>query len=176
MKVALRYVAVAAMSLSAVVPAAAASASSAAAQPAKAAPVEVRVNQVGYPAHGSKVAFVMLPAKVSQLKWSVTCNACGGYLLGHGGRYVGTWNARYHAVYKLNFSRLTASGRYRIKVAAGGAPGLSPWFQIGAPSREYHRLVLNAVRYFTSERDGGDVLHSVLNREPANLTDRHAYV
>ena len=36
--------------------------------------------------------------------------------------------------------------------------------------------MVNAVRYFTSERDGGDVVHSVLNREPANLTDRRAYV
>jgi endoglucanase len=32
------------------------------------------------------------------------------------------------------------------------------------------------VRYFTSERDGGDVSRSVLDRRPANLTDRRAYV
>ena len=36
--------------------------------------------------------------------------------------------------------------------------------------------MLNAVRYFTSERDGGDVVHSVLSRKPANLTDRRATV
>jgi endoglucanase len=36
--------------------------------------------------------------------------------------------------------------------------------------------VLNAVRYYTSERDGGDVVSSVLDRKPANLTDRQAYV
>ena len=40
----------------------------------------------------------------------------------------------------------------------------------------YHALVVNAVRYFTSERDGGDVVSSVLDRQPANLTDRRAYV
>ena len=32
------------------------------------------------------------------------------------------------------------------------------------------------MRYFTSERDGPDVVHSVLDREPANLTDEHADV
>ncbi len=36
--------------------------------------------------------------------------------------------------------------------------------------------MLNAVRYFTSERDGADVVPSVFNRQPANLTDQHAYV
>ena len=36
--------------------------------------------------------------------------------------------------------------------------------------------MLNAVRYYTSERDGGDVVSSVLDRKPANLTDRRAYV
>ena len=34
----------------------------------------------------------------------------------------------------------------------------------------------NSVRYFTSERDGPDVDSSVLDRQPANLTDEKAYV
>ena len=34
----------------------------------------------------------------------------------------------------------------------------------------------NAVRYFTSERDGADVEPAVLNRLPANLTDARASV
>ena len=112
MKIAIRYVAVTAMCASAVVPAAAAVASPVAGKAAaRTAPIEVRVNQVGYPSHGSKVAFVMLPAKVRQLKWSVTCSACVAYLLGHGGRYVGSWNSRYRAVYEVNFSKLTLPGR-----------------------------------------------------------------
>jgi endoglucanase len=176
-KIAIRYVAVTAMCASAVVPAAVAVASPVAGKAAAgAAPIEVRVNQVGYPSHGSKVAFVMLPAKVRQLKWSVTCSACAAYLLGHGGKYVGSWNSRYRAVYEVNFSKLTLPGRYRIRVGTRTATGASPWFRIGAPASEYSGLVRNAVRYFTSERDGGDVVHSVLNREPANLTDRHAVV
>ena len=53
---------------------------------------------------------------------------------------------------------------------------MSPAFAIGSPAALYHRLVLNAVRYFTSERDGADIVPSVINRQPANLTDQHAYV
>jgi endoglucanase len=183
-KVAIRYIAVAAMGLSAVVAAAAAASpaaasaaavSTAAAKPT-AAPIEVRVNQVGYPVNGSKVAFAMLPAKASQVTFAVSCGSCGVVYASPGAQYVGSWNAGYKAVYELNFSGLTRPGRYRIRVTTGKAAGWSPWFRIGAPAREYGRLVLNAVRYFTSERDGGDVVHSVLNREPANLTDRRAYV
>ena len=44
------------------------------------------------------------------------------------------------------------------------------------PAALFHRLVLNAVDYFTSERDSADVEPSVINRQPANLTDQHAYV
>ena len=132
MKVAIRYVAVAAMCVSALVPAAAAAATPAASHVAKAAaPIEVRVNQVGYPARGSKVAFVMLPAK-GQLKWSLSCVSCGAAGRGFGARYVGSWNSRYKAVYELNFSPVRQPGRYRISVIAGKARGTSPWFQIGA--------------------------------------------
>ena len=176
MKIAIRNVAVAAMCVSALVPAAAAAASPAAANPAAAAPIEVRVNQVGYPTHGSKVAFAMLPAKDSQAVFSLSCRGCDFAVAGSLTHYVGSWNSRYKAVYELNFSGVTHPGRYRLTVTSGKAHGTSPWFRIGAPAREYSRLVVNAVRYFTSERDGGDVVHSVLNREPANLTDQRATV
>jgi endoglucanase len=183
-KVATRYVAVAAMCVSALVPAAGAAARpTAAGSPAAVSPaakprtsIEVRVNQVGYSSHGSRVAFAMLPAKNGQLTWSLTCGNCSSALAGNSARYVGRWNSRYNAVYEVNFSGVTRPGRYRLTVIAGKARGTSPWFRIGAPASEYSRLVRNAVRYFTSERDGGAVVHSVLNREPANLTDQHAYV
>jgi len=139
-------------------------------------PVEVRVNQVAYPAQGAKVAFAMLPARVSRVDYTLQCEHCGGFLAGSSKDYVGSWNSRYHAVYELNFSRLTAPGTYWITVRAGGQSARSPEFTVGATGTQYSRLVTNAVRYFTSERDGPDVEHSVLDREPANLTDEHAYV
>jgi Glycosyl hydrolase family 9 len=47
---------------------------------------------------------------------------------------------------------------------------------IGDGTQLYRQLVDNAVQYFTSERDGPDVDSAVLDRQPANLTDEHAYV
>jgi endoglucanase len=141
----------------------------------KSAPAEVRVNQVGYGIHASKVAFVMLAHRVGRVSFTVS-GRNGRVLHGVSHHFAGTWNSRYRAVYELNFSSLTWPGRYRITIRAGGRTGRSPAFRVAAPAALYHRLVLNAVRYFTSERDGGDVVRSVLDRKPANMTDRHAYV
>jgi endoglucanase len=139
------------------------------------APAEVRVNQVGYAIGASKVAYVMLPGRVSGVSFSVTSSS-GHAVRGTSDDYVGGWNSRYHAVYELNFSRLNRPGSYRITATAGGVTARSPVFRIDSSGALYAHLVSNAVRYFTSERDGADVVHSVLARKPANLTDEHATV
>ncbi len=139
-------------------------------------PAEVRVNQVGYPAVGAKVAYAMLPARVASVAFTVS-DSRGVVLRGRSADDVGGWNSRYQAVYKLTFSGLTRPGSsYRIQISAGGQTAQSPAFAVGETSADYGRLVTNAVRYFTSERDGPDVEHSVLSREPANLTDERATV
>jgi endoglucanase len=138
-------------------------------------PAEVRVNQVGYASAASKVAYVMLPAKVASVAFTIS-GSRGVVLRGHSSDFAGRWNSRYHAVYQLTFSRLHAPGTYKISVSAGGQTATSPAFRVGSPAVLYHQLVLNGVRYFTSERDGGDVVHSVLDRKPANLTDKKATV
>jgi hypothetical protein len=56
------------------------------------------------------------------------------------------------------------------------AIAVSPMFIVGDGAQLYRQLVDNAVRYFTSERDGPDVDSSVLDRQPANLTDTRAFV
>jgi endoglucanase len=139
-------------------------------------PAEVRVNQVGYPAVGAKVAYAMLPARVASVAYTVS-DSRGVVLRGRSADDVGGWNSRYKAVYKLTFSGLTRPGTsYRLQISAGGQTAQSPAFAVGETSADYGRLVTNAVRYFTSERDGPDVEHSVLSREPANLTDQRATV
>jgi endoglucanase len=148
----------------------------AAAGHAAAAPAEVRVNQVGYPAAGPKVAYAMLPATVASVAFTVWDGSTAVFR-GRSATNVGGWNSRYHAVYALSFSALARPGTgYRIQISAGGQTALSPAFAVGAAGASYGRLVTNAVRYFTSERDGPDVVHSVLNRRPANLTDERAVV
>jgi endoglucanase len=88
---------------------------------------------------------------------------------------VGSWNAAYHAVYQLSFSGLDTPGQYQVRVTSPAA-AISPAFTIGTGAQLYRQLVDNAVRYFTSERDGPDVVPSVLDRQPANLTDESAHV
>jgi endoglucanase len=141
---------------------------------AKAVPAQVRVNQVGYSPLGDKVAFAMLPAKVSAVRFAVVGK--GLVYVGRSADDLGGWNSRYGAVYELNFTGLHQPGTYRISVSAGRQRAESPAFKIASSGTLYHQLVLNGVRYFTSERDGADVDHSVLSREPANLADEHAYV
>ncbi|HSR86939.1 MAG TPA: glycoside hydrolase family 9 protein [Streptosporangiaceae bacterium] len=139
-------------------------------------PAEVRVNQVGYPAAGPKVAYVMLPAPVASVAFTVS-DPSAVVFRGSSTANVGGWNARYHAVYALNFSALTRAGtKYRIHISAAGQTAQSPAFVIGDSRHAYGRLATNAVAYFTSERDGPQVKHAVLDRQPANLTDEHAYV
>jgi hypothetical protein len=156
------------ITLAAVVPAAA-SASAAAA-----APAQVRVNQVGYATGGAKVAYAMLPAKVARVRFEVT-TPYGVAYRGVSTDDAGAWNANYQAVYKLSFSGLRLPGQYRIRLLSP-ATAVSPGFTVGDGTQLYGQLVDNAVRYFTSERDGPDVVSSVLSRQPANLTDEKAFV
>ena len=125
---------------------------------------QVRVNQVGYPSSGSKVAYVMLPAKVARVSFEVTTRYGVAYR-GSSTDDVGSWNAAYQAVYQLSFSGVRAPGRYQVKVTSPAA-GASPAFTIGDGSQLYRQLVNNAVQYFTSERDGPDVDSAVLGRQP----------
>jgi endoglucanase len=140
-----------------------------------AAPPQVRVDQVGYPPTAPKTAFAMLPRPVRSVRFAVQGPHGGVYLTGRSTDDLGRWSASYGAVYRLDFSAFRHPGTYQIKIISPRA-AVSPAFAIATPQALYHRLVLNGVRYFTSERDGGNVVRSVLNRRPANLTDRRAFV
>jgi len=130
-----------------------------AAAPASAAalaPPQVRVNQVGYPSSGPKAAYVMLPRKVARVRFEVV-TPYGVAYRGTSADDVGAWNANYQAVYRLSFSGLTLPGQYQVKLLSP-ARASSPGFTIGDGTQLYRELVDNSVRYFTSERDGPDVV------------------
>jgi endoglucanase len=132
---------------------------------------QLRVDQVGYVDSAAKVAYLMLPGRVKQVSFSLV-GARGVVFRGVSRDDLGTWNSRYHAVYELNFSAVRRTGTYRLRVGST----TSPAFRIASGQALYQRLVSNGVRYFTSERDGADVVSSVLGRKPANLTDARASV
>jgi Glycosyl hydrolase family 9 len=62
-----------------------------------------------------------------------------------------------------------------VSGAAGTALLASPATAGAAGAVPAAAGVDNSVRYFTSERDGPDVVSSVLDRQPANLTDKNSY-
>src|ERR1700722_9194427 len=121
---------------------------------------QVRVNQVGYPTGATKVAYAMLPAQAASVSFTVSDSA-GVVYQGTSTDDLGPWNASYPAVFALDFSSLTQPRRYHVTVSPAGATTTSPWFEIAPPASLYHQLVLNSVKFFTSERDGPDVEHSV---------------
>jgi endoglucanase len=135
---------------------------------------QVRVNQVGYPSSGPKLAYVMLARKVAAVRFEVTTRY-GVVYQGTSTENVGSWNSAYQAVYRLSFSGVNSPGVYQVKVTSPAAAS-SPAFVIGDGAQLYRQLVDNAVQYFTSERDGPDVDPSVLDRQPANLTDEKASI
>jgi endoglucanase len=116
----------------------------------------------------------MLAKPVSAVSFEVT-TPYGVAYRGTSTDDVGSWNSAYRAVYRLSFSGVSVPGSYQVKVTSP-ATAVSPAFTIGTGAQLYRQLVDNAVQYFTSERDGPDVVPSVLNRQPANLTDEKAYV
>ncbi len=150
-------------------------AASVSATPAGSAVPQVRVNQVGYAPAGVKTGYVMLPRPATKVSFTIAGRQ-GVVFRGSSRQDLGRWNAHYPAVYPLGFSGLTRPGTYRITVHAAGATAVSSAFAVASPAGLYHRLVLNAVRYFTSERDGPHVVPSVLARQPANLTDARSFV
>jgi hypothetical protein len=135
---------------------------------------EVRVNQVGYPSSGPKVAFAMVARPVAAVRFEVT-TPYGVAYSGTSTDDVGAWNSAYRAVYQLSFAGVSTPGVYQVRLLSAAA-AVSPAFVIGSGSQLYRQLVDNAVRYFTSERDGPDTDAAVLDRQPANLTDARAYV
>jgi len=134
----------------------------------------VRVNQVGYPSGGPKVAFVMLAKRVAAVRFEIT-TPYGVAYQGTSTDDRGSWNSAYRAVYQLGFSGLSVPGIYRVEVTSP-VTAVSPAFVVGTGAQLYRQLVDNAVQYFTSERDGPDVVPSVLGRQPANLTDESASI
>jgi endoglucanase len=151
-----------------------ATAKPATAKPATAKPAapEIRLNQVGYQPNAPKAAYVMLPARVASVPFTITDAKGRVVYRGVSRDDVGAWNSGYKAVYQLSFSGLRQCGTYQVRVGST----VSVTFKIANGTALYGPLVDNAVRYFTSERDGADVEHDVLSREPANLTDEKADV
>jgi hypothetical protein len=130
----------------------------------------VRVNQVGFVAGDPVRAVVMSSSRVSGVAFRVErtdgARVAGGLI----GREGAAWNARYRHVAAITLGEPIAAGTYRIVVG----PRRSPPFSVEPANSLYGDLVNNSVRFFTAQRDGPDVVPSVLSRRPSHLADARA--
>jgi endoglucanase len=133
----------------------------------------VRVNQVGYAADEPKRAYLMSTERVTGT-FDVVLEGGGVVATAPIGSDLGAWSRRFPHVYALAFD-VTDPGSYRVAVDAP-APILSPVFDIGDPLDLFAPLLSNALTFYQAQRDGPNVIGSVLQREPSHLNDQTARV
>ncbi|MCR6032807.1 hypothetical protein GGQ22_15390 [Nocardioides sp. zg-579] len=132
----------------------------------------VRVNQVGYAAGEPVVAQVMTAAPAPRATYALIDAAGGVVASGPLGADVGRWSDRWPHVHRVSVPA-PADGRYRVEVR-GAAAGASPTFAVAPATELYGPLAANGVRFFQAQRDGADVVGSVMQRRPSHLADRRA--
>ena len=135
--------------------------------------VLVRVNQVGYASDAPKRAYLMSQHRVSGT-FDVVAEGGGVVTSGPIGADLGAWSSRFAHVYSLPFE-LDVEGSYRIVVDLPN-PLASPAFDIGDPADLFAPLLSNALQFYQAQRDGPNVIGSVLQRQPAHLHDRNARI
>lgn len=134
---------------------------------------QVRVDQVGYTAEQTKVAWLMSPHVRSGQRFRVEDRDGKVVFQGTAGRSRARWNGSYGAVQPLDFSRFKRTGEYRI-VVPGSPTVRSPWFQVGAAWQLVDAPIGDIVSFFQAQRDGPDVIAGALGRQPSHLNDAHA--
>lgn len=136
---------------------------------------EIRVNQVGYAKTDVKRAVLMSEVADLSADTRFTVEDADGktVLKGTVGKPGPGWNDGFRGTYILDFSKLSAPGVYRVRVA-GKDPSVSPRITIGDSTALYGPLVDNAIAFYRAQRDGPDVDPAILDRKPSHLADARA--
>jgi endoglucanase len=146
-----------------------------AASPALASSAYVRVNQVGFAPGAPKRALLVASAAERGATFTVVDRSGSAVLRRSVGLRIGGWNSAYPDVYSLNLAGLTAGGSYTIRVHEP-IPAGSPPFRIAPGTSLYGGLLHNALLYYEAQRDGPNVISSVLDRQPSHLNDERASI
>jgi endoglucanase len=144
-----------------------------AAEPALAS-AHVRVNQVGYAPGEGKRAFLLSSESEAGAVFQVRNVANDRVAFSAAvGRRVASWSPRFPNVYVLDFGSVRTPGTYRI-VVDGPEDAASPRFRIDGDDRLFPDLIANSLFFFRAQRDGPNVIGSVMDRKPSHLNDRRA--
>jgi len=132
----------------------------------------VRVNQVGYEA-GSKnlTAVALCTAAPSSSTFSLINSGGTSVYSGKASADAGSWSTTYPHTYHLVFSTSTV-GTYTLSFDGASSPA----FKIDTAANLYSKLLGYSVFFYQAQRDGADVISTVLNRKPSHLTDSTATV
>ena len=135
----------------------------------------VRVNQVGYPANGSKRAYLMASGVETGATFAVKNSRGTTLLSGPIGASLGSWSNSYPDVYALDFSTVTAAGTYTITVS-GPIAASSPTFKIDSAANVYSNPLANSLFFYQNERDGPNFIASPLRTAAGHVNDQSATV
>ncbi len=135
----------------------------------------IRIDQVGYTAEQTKVAWLLAPQAHRGQRFQVVARDGTVAFSGKAGASTGRWNQEYRAVQPLDFSDLVTPGEYRI-VVPGDPPSHSPWFPVASAWQLVDPLIGDVVAFFQAQRDGPDVIPGDLGRQPSHLNDSAAAV
>jgi len=137
----------------------------------------VRVNQAGYEsANPPFQAYLMATASESGVTFSVVNSEGVTVYSGSIGNLLGTWGHSKklsYNVYELSFT--VPDGIYTISVS-GPIPATSPKFAVNRPDVLYPGLLLNALWFYETDRDGPDYIPNALRTGPGHLKDKDATV
>ena len=78
------------------------------------------------------------------------------------------WSTAYPAVYRLDLTAVTATGRYQLRVTSP-VRASSPWFRVTPRPDIYSTLLRYGVSFDQIQRDGPEVISGALHRQPAHL-------
>jgi endoglucanase len=136
----------------------------------------VRVNQVGYPATGSKRAYLMASGSEAGATFTVR-NSSGSTVFGPTAivANLGSWSSSYPDVYALDFDTLTTSGTYTISVS-GPIAASSPSFSIDTAANLYTNTLGHSLYFYQNERDGQNFIATPLRTAAGHLNDASATV
>ena len=143
--------------------------------PAGVPPVQLRVDQLGYPATAAKTAELMTAdPNAAARRWVlVRRGGCTLAASGVAGRDLGPWSSRYPAVWAVSLPRALAAGEYRVGLA--GRPGaVSPWFRVAPAAQLYAQPLARALSFYAGQRDGPQFIRSPLRTAPGDLSDARA--
>lgn len=136
----------------------------------------IRIDQVGFGLGETKSGYVMGSSDDLDGAGFRVVDAGGAVVLsGDLGSETGPWNDAFDAVRVIDLTEVDATGRYVVELTGSDADAEAP-FAVAPIADLLTPLADLTVPFFQAQRDGSDVIPTVLDRKPSHLLDRTATV